>query len=506
MNILFINPNIDLGGYKPLAISLLTGLARSLNHNVRLFDTSFINTEDFNYNQEYQDTKQAGEEILTFKPVDLQPYNIKRKKVNLEQEFLSVVEEFKPNVIALSIFSQEYSLGMALLKMAKDSVPDILTIVGGIHCYVDEKIIENEQVDFVCVGEGENVFKDFLQCAANGEGFSGIKGLFFKDEKGIHRSQPEKYVNLNDLPYHDYDDYDDRLFVRAFDGKVYRSADISLTRGCFEKCIYCLHKKIYDIYNSSRIRRYDIDRFIAELEFLVKRHRLDFIRFHDSTFLSISEKYLSEFAAQYIDKIGLPFVIDSTPQNITVSKVKLLKAMNCQSISIGVETGNESYRLKYLNKRATNNHILSAFKTINEHNIRTVSFILLGFPFETRKLIFETIDLIRAAKVSTPTVGFVYPFIGSQLREMVVEQGFFDESKEINHSPQYTRNSPSIVNPNISIEEYKGIHRTFLLYCKFSSKYFEQIRIAESFSDAGNKAYQELRELYGQMNLYNNYL
>ena len=93
------------------------------------------------------------------------------------------------------------------------------------------------------------------------------------------------------------------------------------------------------------------------------------------------EKYFAKFAEEYKKRIGLPFVIDSVPQSVTLSKVKLLKEMNCKSISIGVETGNEEYRMKYLQKNDSNKQITNAINNINGCGIRTVSFILLGFPF-----------------------------------------------------------------------------------------------------------------------------
>ena len=507
MKILFINPNIDVGGYKPLGISVLIAVAKKLNHNVRIFDTSFYDVEEYTFNKFFIGTKQVGEEVLNFVPVDLSDYNISKEKVDLQKTFIDVINNFKPDIVALSIFSQEYALGMYLLNLVKKVKADTLTIVGGIHCYADpESVINDKNVDFICVGEGENAFRNWLRSVEDGGDFCDIKGLWYKKDAKCARNCPDEYVNLNSLPYLDYDEYDDRLFIRAFNGKVYRSADVSLTRGCFEKCIYCLHDKMCQIYGSSKIRRYDVDRFISELEYLIQLHNINFIRFQDSTFLSVSEKYLAEFARQYINRVGLPFVIDSTPQNVTYGKLKYLKEMNCQSIDIGVETGSEQYRMEYLNKKVTNRQIIDAFKIVNGFNIRTVAFVLLGFPFETREITFETIKLIREAKVSAPNVGFVYPFVGSKLREIVTEQHLFEPSIEINNSPQYSRNHPVIRNPNISKDEYAGIYRTFLFYCKFPDKYYGDIRIAEKFDKRGNSMFAKLKEIYVKNELYNSYL
>ena len=42
MKILFINPNIDTGGYKPLAISVLSAIAKKEGHEISVFDTYIV--------------------------------------------------------------------------------------------------------------------------------------------------------------------------------------------------------------------------------------------------------------------------------------------------------------------------------------------------------------------------------------------------------------------------------------------------------------------------------
>jgi len=507
MRILFINPNLDTGGFKPLAISILSAMAKEAGHTIDVFDTSFYNVEEYSFNRVHVDSQAAGEEVLNFIPVDYSSFNLVEIDVDLKTVFTNHVQSFSPDLIALTIFSQEYALGMELLKMAKEVNPEITTIVGGVHCYGDpEGVITHDFVDYLCMGEGEVLFSKFMDGLEVGSIVGEqIEGLWWKDKDGkVLKSEVGPYTELDTIPYLNYDNYDDRLFFRAFNGNMYRSADHVLTRGCFERCTYCLFDKMYDTYgNSKSIRKYSIDRSIAELEYLVKKHDLDFIRFHDADLLHVSPKFLKEYAAEYARQIGLPFVIDATPQMVSKEKVRLLKEMNCQSISVGMETGNEDLRLNTLNKKATNDVIRNAFHIINSFDIRTVSFILLGFPFETRQYYYETIELIREARVAAPNVGFVYPFKGSALRETSIRDGHFDPAIEINGAPQYSRNYPIIHNPAITVDEYKGLYRTFMFYCKFPKSYYPEIQIAERLDDAGNEMYAKLKKEYEESQLFN---
>jgi len=119
-------------------------------------------------------------------------------------------------------------------------------------------------------------------------------------------------------------------------------------------------------------------------------------------------------------------------------------------------------------------------------------FNLIGFPFEKREYIVDTIRLNRECNVHSPSIGFFYPFKGCELRKIAVENGFFDPKIEINGAAQWTRNRPFLKNPDISYDEYLGIFRTFILYCKLPEKMFDDIKKAET----DDKIFEKLKQVY----------
>ena len=90
MKILFINPNIDTGGYKPLAISVLSAIAKKEGHEISVFDTSFVNVSKYSSNEEHVETQAAGEEVLNFVPTDLTSHNIVEENIDLDKSFLKL--------------------------------------------------------------------------------------------------------------------------------------------------------------------------------------------------------------------------------------------------------------------------------------------------------------------------------------------------------------------------------------------------------------------------------
>lgn len=505
MRVLFVFPNIDCGGYKPPGLTAVMNSTRREGHEVKLFDTSFVDTKDIIQNKNYKGINAAGEEILNLKPVDLKPYGIFQEKINIEDELRKVLEDFKPDIAAFSVLSLEWRLSVFLMRCIKAHESSILTVVGGVHAYADpEGAIKEDSLDAICIGEGEYVFVHLLNKLAEKKDYENTPGFWIKRNGKLFKNSIGQVVHdVDSLPYFEYDLYDERLFYRAYDGKVYRSGDHVLSRGCPGKCTYCLFDKMRSLnQKNAKMRRYSIGRFIEELAYLKSKYKLNFYRFQDATFLVMKNEYLQELSIEYARKIDLPFVVDASPESITSEKVKALSRMGCISISIGVEVGDEKRRFELCNKRVKNETIINAFKIANSYGLRTVAFLMLGFPMETRDAYWATVKLVREAEVRSPAIGFVYPFKGSKIREMAIRMKLLTEDFEKNGGG-YARGVPVIYNPSISVEEYKGLLRTFYLYVKFPERFWPEIEKAEKFDVVGNSVYRKFSDLYINEQLYN---
>jgi len=495
-------PNISDGGYKLVGVSTLSALAKRAGHETALFDTSFMDTSELSKVKHFQTNNSIGEKILNFKPIADQSTQSK-KKVNLKDEFLSKLRSFKPDIVGFSCLSTEWYLAQLMLNYTKQYNPSIFTIVGGRHCIADpEGTIGHTNVDAICVGEGELPFMRLLEALEKGSPEYSIPGLLIKGQDGkVHQTPPKGYLlELDDLPYLDNEIYDDKQFYRPFYGKLWRSLDFNLMRGCNESCNYCQMPKMYSVYGGDKtIRRYSAERAIEEFGWQKEKWNLEFLRFHDESFLIVSNKYLEDLADKYVREVGLPFVVDVSPLTVNTEKARLLREMGCVSVSMGFETGNETFRREQ-NKSVSSAQALKSFRTLADANIRTVSFNMIGFPGETRSLIFDTVEFMRAARVHSPSIGFVYPFKGTALRDQVIQKKLFDPALEEYGTAQWSRDYPMIHNPNISREEYAGIFRTFIFYCKMQKKYWSDIKVAEQLNDRGNAMFEKISDIY--MNEY----
>ena len=117
---------------------------------------------------------------------------------------------------------------------------------------------------------------------------------------------------------------------------------------------------------------------------------------------------------------------------------------------------------------------------------------IIGFPGETRELVFDTIRLNRMIRPDTVGTFIFTPYKGTELYIYCVEHGYLSPD-----GPLGDLNKESVLKNNpLGNEELKGLLRTFPLYVHFGEDDFPLIRKAEYFTEEGNRIFRELSERY----------
>jgi len=265
--------------------------------------------------------------------------------------------------------------------------------------------------------------------------------------------------------------------------------------GCPNRCTYCInypYRKLYGSQAGRYFRSYSVDRVISELEYLTDKWGIEFFKYNDEDFCLKPINYFSELAEKYADKISVPFTIMANAHSVNSEKVKLLKKMNCVSVTLGIETGNTKLRKEILKRRETKEDIIKAVKMFNDAGIRTSSFNMLGIPFETRDTVMETMELNKEAKVRVPNAGFFYPLEGTELRDIAIKEGFFDVDFDIG----FHRDKPSLTFKDISSEELIKLFERFVLYIKMPETFYKYIKLSEASNEVGKRLTEELYKIY----------
>lgn len=487
--VLLIYPNTMMATLLPLHVSILAASLQKNGFQVKLFDTTLYRTEEKSFEQKKVD-------LLQVKKFNLEAGGIKFKTTDIYSDLRDMIKEYKPDLIGCNLVEDTYKLGLSLLKSIENS--NIPVIVGGVfvNFYADE-ILKETAIDMTCLGEGEDALVELCQAMRDGKDHSHIKNIWSKKNGGLVAKNPIRpLVDLDALPYIDFDIFENNRMCRPMQGRLFKMLHVEVQRGCPFTCTYCEAPAIKKFYETAGYNNYfrqkSPDRLIAEMKHLVDKYKPDYINFNAESILAINIKDLKKLAELYKKEIGLPFWCQSRPETITEEKIIILKEMNCADMQFGIEHGNTEFRSKMLNRHCSNDKMLEGFKIIEKYKIPYSVNNIIGFPEETRELIFDTIYFNRHLHPKTFNCYMFTPFRGTYLRNYCVDQGYLDKDA----STMQLLDGADYKYKNISKDELYGLQRTFSLYCRFPESEFEKIRRAEKFDEEGNRVFKELSGIY----------
>lgn len=485
--VLLVYPNLQMINLLPSNISILAACLKQKGFDVDLFDTTFYKIEE-------KSVDEKRVEILQVRPFDLSKYGLHYKDTDVYENFRKKVESYSPDIIAITIVDDTFDLAIKLLKKVSDI--DIPVCAGGVRAiFAPESVLSHDEVDYVCWGEGEEALPELCQHLKEGLPADKIKNIWSKKDGKIISNGMRKLVNLNEIPYNDFSLFEEKRFFRPMQGKVHRMLPVEIDRGCPYNCTFCASPYLRTLYKKETDCNYYrmkyFDRIFNEMKYYIEKHSVEYIYFNSDTFLVMNDTKFDEFAKRYIDEVNIPFWCQSRVETITDFKIRILTEMGCDRISIGLEHGNEEFRKKVLNKPFTNKQAINAFNILRKYRIPITINNIIGFPDETRAMVFDTINLNRELYADSINAYIFVPYHGTILREIALQKGYISKDTKTHSLVDSTMDMPQL-----SKESIEGLCRTFPLYIKMPKNRYDEIKIAEEFNEEGNAMFVKLANEY----------
>ena len=361
-------------------------------------------------------------------PLDRAGYNIRIIDQRLEscwREILSEEVRKAPICVGISAMTGPQirnALDASRLVRQHGSVP---IVWGGIHpTLMPEQTLENENVDIVVQGEGEETFFGLVKALENGTPLGSVNGIWYKVTDRIVRTSPRALIDLNQQPPLSYHLVDLKKYLVELSGQPHISLETS--RGCQFKCQYCYDTIVY----KSRWRGLSVDETLRRIKLLVNDYGVKGFLFTDDNFFGVKERAIAIFKRLNEEELGITCSkVDghlSVLATLSNQELRLLRDAGCRRLMVGVESGSPRI-LKMLRKELDVSKLLEFNKRVIPYDMIPHYFFMMGYPTETEDELSQTVSLFLRVteenKTAIPRLNVFTPFPGTGLYEISVRNG-----------------------------------------------------------------------------------
>jgi len=320
------------------------------------------------------------------------------------------------DIIGFTLNYGQFLPSLALAKKIKEFYPKKTIVFGGSTTIneLGRRVLKTfDWIDFIVSGEGE---KSLFLLASDYNSYTSIPGLIFRNKEDVIWNENNDFVDLNNLPFLDFQSYYQDLNMVSDEVKhyyyLYGRLPIEFSRGCWwNKCTFCnlcaYHKKY---------REKSVERFIEELTFLSDTYKTLTFQIIGNT---LPQYDFHSFCEQLIKlRRDLDLYIEARAGQLKSEDYPLLKKAGFNHIQTGIETFSPNY-IKKMNKGVRIIDNIAALKYCKENGITNLYNIIVNYPNEEPRDFEETKQTIKLFKqyLDSPQISAFIVGFGSPIYE-----------------------------------------------------------------------------------------
>lgn len=335
------------------------------------------------------------------------------------------LDESRPDAIGFACNSMNQAAIRDIVAAIRErlSVPVIL---GGYHPTLSPReALAIPGVNAICIGEGEIALGRYLDALENGTPPEAIPGIWCKYGDDVREGPPSELLpDFDAMPTPDYTIWKDIDKFLRFNGSMYFISQ----RMCAFKCSYCAAEAYRKTVRDRPKRRRSPERFVEDIRVTYEifgPRGMRIAHLFDPVF-TIDAKWLGRFAEAYEREPWsrhVPLSVFSRPDALDAERIEMLARANCETVRIGVETGDEEVREKAYLKPVSNDAYRETCGMLRKKGIKVTGYYILGGPADTWDSLKKTWSLNRELKIDRPFFFMFRPFPGTRAWDMVTQLG-----------------------------------------------------------------------------------
>lgn len=386
----------------------------NLNHEILKACTTSLSQDDFDFNK-----------VWTKKLI---------KKISI----------FQPDIIGVTcMFTQTHKSTVDVVNEIKFSYPKIPIVAGGVHItnsFLNDKTSDNlckdlSSVDVLFVYESELAFKQFVKVVNKEALPNSLSQVYFNTNEDkklfIGNNTFPQGEDLDVIPAHDLlntselSKYGTIGSFYCLKNKGTKFTTVLSNRGCRARCTFCSVRN----FNGKSVRMRPIQRIVDELLMLRDKYGIGHIMWLDDDLFFNHKRAISLFDEMVKKNVGITW--DCTngvlAASCTDEVISAAAESGCIGLNIGMESGNPEI-LRQIKKPANVETLLNASALLKKYEqINSRVFLMIGFPGETYRMIYDTIDLSQQMNLDWYNVTILQPLPNTPIFDSMIEEGYFDE-------------------------------------------------------------------------------
>lgn len=345
------------------------------------------------------------------------------------QNLLDEATNISPDVIGFTSVESQFIHIKRLSRFLREKFRGLI-VCGGVYVTLfPEAIKDAAAIDGAIIGEGEEAFFSFLRNLEAGGDFRKSPNFCYYDRKNnelVKTPLLPLIENLDLLPFPDR---------KVIDYGRYLRKSISLpflfNRGCPFNCSYCSNHALARVYgraaNATRFK--SVDNCLEEIDEVLAAYNTNKpLEFVDDLF-TLNRPWLYEFMEKYRKNFRRPFICCTRSNLADAELFAKLKGAGCFRVMMSIESGNEFIRNKVMKRNITQEQLLDSFRLARKYGLETSGVAMIGLPFETKEMVWDTIKVIAETRATDFTLNVFYPYKGTELYDACSKNGFLPEAE-----------------------------------------------------------------------------
>ncbi len=354
------------------------------------------------------------------------------------EQSVKAVADIEPKLTVVVVYGQQPSASTQnmyaasiLCKALKAAYPERkILLVGGHVSALPERSLTEEDVDFVCRGEGIQTITDLLAADMdNASDLKKVRGLYFREGDAIQKGPDSTVVPQAQLstelpglawdllPMKNYRSHNWHSFDRIDERSPYASIYTSL--GCPFRCTFCC---INAPFGGSSFRFWDPNFIIGEFDKLAENYGVRNIKIADEMFV-LHKNHFLKLAELLIERNhGFNIWAYSRIDTVKPEYLDTLKKAGVNWLALGIESSSKFVRDGVSKGRFDGHDIRKIVKSIQDAGINVIGNYIFGLPDDNYETMQETLDLAMELNCEMSNFYSAMAYPGSKLYQIALER------------------------------------------------------------------------------------